>query len=343
MWTKENQTDVNLVFTKDGMVKTAPNQDFALIVFKIICSVIGIPLNILVALTLLRKRTLRKKPRNVYLLAIIFSNLTAFLPALLEVIYFFSPTDWLCLAFVALVSLPDVYLLLSIFNSLTDRYVAIGHPLWHRRNVTARRVLLRLVIHFASITLTCKFLYIFYPASFHCYIHLEASRISLANLVILFILCIVARLTVYFQTRKLLLHRQSGSVNVKGGALEVMNGNGEDEDREQLSPDRPTLVALGISVKEDGLRRMEVESTKTLVAGVTSLILLTLPLLLIACWTHVCLQFYDIDYCHDVGSWIPYFRQLGLVHAIYQPIMYLVWNREVSSAVFHGRRCRRVD
>jgi hypothetical protein len=109
------------------------------VTLKLICCLIGIPLNVTIAVTILRHRRLRCKPRNIFLLGITLSFLTFFIPAMIELVYrILLPIDPLCRAYVAFVGLPHGLLLFNMSLALTDRFVAINYPLLHREKMTAR-------------------------------------------------------------------------------------------------------------------------------------------------------------------------------------------------------------
>ena len=103
------------------------------VTLKLICCLVGIPLNVTTAVTILRHRRLRCKPRNIFLLGITLSFLTFFIPAMIELVYrILLPIDPLCRAYVAFVGLPHGLLLFNMSLALTDRFVAINYPLLHR-------------------------------------------------------------------------------------------------------------------------------------------------------------------------------------------------------------------
>ena len=67
-----------------GTVKNVYNLDVKLLIAaKVISCVVGIPLNVFVAVNIIRLRRLHSKPRNIFLLAIIFSNLLIFIPTII--------------------------------------------------------------------------------------------------------------------------------------------------------------------------------------------------------------------------------------------------------------------
>lgn len=334
-----NVSDELLVI--DGQVRGAILQDIPLILFKVACSAVGVPLNLLVASVILRLRRLHSKPRNIFLLGITFSNLTAFVPVFFEVVYFFYPLDVICKCYVAVNHLPDIFLMLNIFLSLADRYVAIRHPLWHRKKVTVRRVVWGLVIAFTTAILISKLVFLVGLESFECAVNFRASRVMGTVLLALFVMCVAARIAVYQQTRKLLVHHRSiamvetATTNGQEEVFCMANANGTSS---QGVTSSNTRVRESVNFNQTTLHRIELEATKSLVAGVTSLFVLASPLLIYFVSISICRLVYIVARCNSYSWIVSYLKQLLLVHAIYHPVIYLAWNRELSAAVFKGRR-----
>ena len=298
-------------------------KDVSLVILKMLCLIIGIPLNGIIIWIVLREPEMRTKSRHIFLIGITFSNFVAFVPAILEIVHFFQQSDLLCRCFIFLMGLPDIFLLLNIFLSLLDRYLAIRDPLWHRLHVTVPRVVFWLVVGFAASTLGGKFVFIFQLVELRCEMKLAAVKTLGCILSVLFILCIVARVTVYLQTRKLLLVDHVQETN----HMEMVVVHNDHS-----SP--PTWGTIHLNQRT--LRRMEIEATRTLVAGVTSLFVLTFPMFVLFVAINICYLLFRNDfYCINCFNFLGnYFKQLGLIHAIYHPIIYLAWNEEFSAFIF---------
>ncbi len=343
----------NSIFTavllkSDGGIWRPMNHNVSIIIFRFICLVIGIPLNTLLAVVILWLRRLNSKPRNIFLLGITFSNLSAFIPPLIEIINFFHPNDVLCKMYVATNRLHDVYLLLNILVSLTDRFIAIRHSMWHRKNVTVPWVVFVLITGFITTTFICKFIYITGLASLNCDLPLVASQTVLVLNTILFILCVIARVTVYLQTRKLLQDQQREASTDSRPESIPMNTINHTANSENVPNNHNTSssssshqqqyqhIDLGTRINKQVLRRMEEKATQTLVISVTSLFVLCCPLVLFFSGMSFCRLLKGDIYCSKFYWMGAYFKQLGLIHAIYHPILYLTWNEEISN-VFKRR------
>jgi len=331
---------------EDGEIKSAITLDFPLFIFKVICSLIGIPPNFIVFIIILCQRRLLNKPRNIFLLATLFSNLMAFVPAVLEIAYYINPNEILCKLYVATLGLPDVFLLQNIFLSQIDRYVAIEKPLWHRTKFTSPLAVLCVVICFVISSVINKFLYIFQMVQLDCHVHFTAGKIIAFVLIILFVLCIIARVIVFIQTRNLLRSSCNPTVSVIPDNIEL-DGLNNDGSRAVPAPSETAVELRKTSTNHQTLRQLEDLATRTMVAGVTSLIVLTCPLLVFFLTLTICRKVNGPQKCFQMGLLAPYFKQLSLIHAIYHPIMHLAWNSELfvnsEEPSTNDERARRRD
>ncbi|EFX79837.1 hypothetical protein DAPPUDRAFT_319280 [Daphnia pulex] len=83
-----------------------------------------------------------------------------------------------------------------------------------------------------------------------------------------------------------------------------------------------------------GNRQMEVEATWSLLSGVFSLLLFTSPTLVLGFVEWGCRMSYGEGRCPPViGIIMFYARELLLGHLVYNPVMYMIRNREFSSTV----------
>ena len=142
-----------------------------------------------------------------------------------------------------------------------------------------------------------------------------------------FILCCVARLTVYFQTKKILAESFGSSSDCDLVERVVLYNSSDSGTRASVR------IQLGPRISQKMLNRLEVEATKVLVMGVTSLLLLSFPQLAFMVGITICYNgSITPDYCNDTYGWMsPFLKQFGLVHAVYHPIIYMAWNEDFST------------
>ena len=320
----------NILLTEDGKVQNPIDSNIFLLVTKCISSVIGIPLNLLVAIIIIRLRRLYSKPRHIFLLGIILSDLFIYVPVIIEFIYWIVPSNYICEAYVAVVDLPYAALLLNMLLALVDRYVAIKIPLWHRKRITVRFALVCFLLSSASIICITKFVYIFNFASIRCEISFDHSRVVGLTMAVLFVLCVIANSIVYRQTRTLLQKRHIDvENNVMPETIVTKNRNATCANVESSN----TSFSMAIHVDRQTLHKMKMDATRTLITSVTSLFALALPPLLFFLTLYFC-RLFGTYQCSRISWMAPYFKELlGLFHAAINPMICLLRNDEFRLVV----------
>ena len=359
-----NETDI--IYNSSGEPENPINLNGILIVLKCACSIIGIPLNLLIAITIISLRRLHSKPRNIFLLGITFSNLLIFVPAVIEIIYWILPLESVCQVYMVVVGLPYAILLLNIFLALTDRYAAIKYPKWHRKKVTVRFVIVFLLVTSAFFAFLLKCVYIFGLVSLRCEISVVHSKVLGVITIGFFSSCIIMHFMVYRQTRIFLRGSQPKSSAVKH-EISTISARSQvliiaDEDRPQqaeaigddqhinfeaieLAPieSSPQNATSSISRKHHPIKihhvlnngvlnQMEVDTTRNLVTGVASLFLMACPPILFFLAVHSCRLFSQNHFeCSTFNWFAPYFKELWLIHAVYNPLVWLLKNNEFNA------------
>ncbi len=310
-----------------------------------------------IAIIIIRLRRLHSKPRNIFLLGIIFSNLLAFVPAVIELIYWNLPLEAVCQAYLAVVGLPYAILLLNMLSALIDRYVAIKFPLWHRKKVTVRRVCGFLVLSSSFTICLLKFVYISGFIPLCCEIRFIHSKVLGVITIGLFVLCIIVHFVVFRQTKTILKEsrtrnplkseRLRSPCRNQNNAIELNGQNmmmGSNELANELVPienesrnTKTSGMVLGTTIDRsssmviqvDGgtLSRMEMEATRTLIAGVTSLFVTACPPIIFFLIVHSCKLINNFE-CINLNWLAPYLRELFLIHAVYNPLIWLLRNDE---------------
>lgn len=346
--------------TQDGKKQHPIVLDVYLIIIKIVSALIGIPLNVFIAINIIRLCQRFPKPRYIFVLGIIFCDLLAFVPVVIELTYFILPDDSVCRAYVAVVGLPYALLLMNMSFALSDRYIAIKYPLWHRKKMSARFTIGFLVISSLSMIFFLKFVLIFQLVPLRCDARFVHSLIIGGAIVFLFTLCIIINIVVYRQTKTILARSRNLTHLTSNGAIrtkrkkglpdnELGNGKFEPIDCQQVTigmsnivgnDDQNTIVAsavkevpssgLSIHVDNETTSQIELKATHTLIAGVTSLFAMACPLILLLFSIHFCRIITGYPAECKYFLWVgPYLRELGLIHAaIYNPLMWLVRNDE---------------
>lgn len=360
----------NIMLTQNGQVYNPIHLDIYLVVTKCVCCIIGIPLNLLIAVTIVRLRRLRSKPRNIFLLGIILSYLLFFLYPIIELIYWgLYPVEPVCQAFIAIMALPQVLLLLNMLLALADRYVAINHSLLHREKMTVRLASGIVFLSSILIIFLAKFVYIVGLAPLRCEMYLVHNKIILLIVVFLLILCTGLNIIVYRQTKVLIGEsrkltnpntkkmsristrnhgRMDNNDEMDGQDLAIVDadnvliessqlgtsGNECANVRPPVSSSSSAVRAMSIHVDRGKLSQMEMEATRSLVIGVTSLVLTVFPPVIFFLTFFACrLIVTDRFDCNNLTVVIPYMRELGLIHAVYNPIIFLMRNKELRLSI----------
>lgn len=343
----------------DGQKKNPIYLNPFILLVHLICCIFGIPLNSFIAGLILHKQRLRTKPRNIFLLGLVLSNLSAFIPILIEFAYFHFPTNAeLCHIYVAVVGLPFVLFLSNLLLALADRHTAIAHPFWHRKKVTVRRAAFWQIIVSICISVIYKFVYITRLVTLDCEVHLVQVRILSIILVILFSTCIVAQIIVYRQTKSILTNYVTIRSNRRGTPIRNTRANMDETNnmgtanrtsvQENQQQNQSPLPVNGISVvsesvstqlqfkvhmSEQSVSLLEIEATRTMIASVTSLTILTGPFILFSLTVFTCRLCCDKFVCSSFSWLAPYFKELLVIHAVYHPLTQLFRKTEISSAL----------
>jgi dopamine receptor D1 len=317
------------VLAENGEILQHPiNADIVSVILKFLSCSIGIPLNLFIAFTIIQRRRLHRKPRNFFLMAIILSYLSFFIPPAIELIYWgLYPVESVCHAYVAVVTVPQGLLLTNMLLALTDRYLAINHPLLHRKKMTTRLAGC-LIITCSLLTLfLMKFVYIVQLGTLHCEVWLVHVKMILVISIILFTSCVLFNMTIYRQTKTLLREsrtlevrqdeRVRSSDNVSANILSRILSHVDDPRRNHADKER--------------LRKMEMEATQTLMIEVASLCVMPcLALTFIASYFGSCLMFGQCASSHFLII-VPLIKEMSLTPAIYGPVIFLVRNKELRA------------
>ncbi|EFX73329.1 hypothetical protein DAPPUDRAFT_325397 [Daphnia pulex] len=338
--TSSNQEGDHIIDPENNDEYNPIDPVFFLIIVKCVCCLIGIPLNVSIIVTIIRYRQFRSKPRKIFLLGIFFSNLSFFAPALIKLIYWgFYPVESLCKTYVALVGLPQSLLLSNMLLALVDRYLAINHPWAHREKMTVRLACLAVVISSALIVFLLKFVYIAGLVPLRCQVLSVHSNILAAILVTLFLSCIAMNFIVYRQT-KIHLRRDSRTLSPQGTNEETQEIPLNDRSTRgsasfSLNDHLTNNMPMSIHVDRRKSFEMEIEATFTLIIGVASLFVTVFPMFILLFIIMMCQLVYNEELeCSNLTWLMTYFKELGSIHAVYSPLIFLVRNKELRVVLF---------
>ena len=336
--------------------------DTFLMTTKVFCISVGIPLNVFVVKAIVRLLRLRYKSRYLFLLAVTFSYWLFFIPPVVEVIYcaILPPVCWefVCQILAAISGLSHALLLLNFCLALIDRYIAINFPLMHRDKMTSRFAKVSIFVCNIFLTFHLKFTYIMGLVPLGCEIWLVHNIVLGLTMLILFVSCIILNLIVYQKTKTHFSESRTLIVDTKERLrtarrpneveMVVVSGRNISESRQLATygseslnvaaasfpiRDRITRVReVSVQGGKEILSAMEIEATRSLVFGMFSLIVTVCPIIVFLSTVFVCQLFSEFDCSHF--SWLtPYFKEMVLVHAVYNPFIFLLKNEELKKTL----------
>ncbi|XP_046447839.1 rhodopsin-like [Daphnia pulex] len=271
------------------------------------CIWIGSPLNVMVASVIIRQRRLRN-PRNTFWLGVIFCNLLAFANAVIEYIAFEQLNVTACLIFRVTAGIPYTLLLVNLLLATLDRWVALTYPLFHRETITVKLVIV-VQICFCTVVIllsTLPYWTKMIPLM-GCGVDPRVLEWTTIVFLSLTLLSIMAQVQIYCRARTCL---------------------------------RRDLTHHLFNHHQHRINRLELEATVTLVCGVMSLCLFSLPYSAISMGDWICRRYLHPfspiphhNWCSAVQFTLPYLRELFLIHSVYNPIMYMIRSREFTNAL----------
>lgn len=289
-------------------------------VIRMIAIVFGLPIHILVAAVILRTRQLHN-PRNTFWLGVIACHAATLLMGIYEILTTVnrrtSKDDVFCRIYSLLVGFPYTSLLVSLLLATADRWIAISHPLYHRKHITVFKVILCLVTSWILVLVTLTSPYwsgkVQLPV---CSVHPDVMVwVTLSHFAIV-VLIIVTQVLVYLRARqyfKFKAHHPNLDNNQSGSS--------------SLKPDE-----YFVHLPDKTISRLELEASVTLWCGVTMLFFFSLPLVFLFLAVFVC-RVTDQMNCDDIVAMIPYSRELLLWHSVISPLLYVLRSREFSGAL----------
>lgn len=306
----------------------------------------GIPLNMIIVVVITIFKRLNNKPRIILWLGVTYCNLLTLLTILVEFLAYHTQNTTVCFVFISITGVAYTCLLFNLFLALLDRYVAIVYPLFHREKVTVRRVIIGQLLSFVFFVILIKFPFITRLAPLRCSICPIHGKIIATTNMILLLMCIIAQIVVFNKTRQYFPRKQDGSNEASVSFVQITRQRQVCTRHENVeaavvisnssTSERPPTdqhPAGGLLMKRHGgNRRMEVEATWSLLAGVFSLLVFTFPTLLLGFIGWGCRLLYG-DQCSHVDQMALHARELLLSHLVYNPVMYMMRSHEFSSTL----------
>nr|CAH0103946.1 unnamed protein product [Daphnia galeata] len=308
------------VLTENGEVYNPIIIGMASVIIKIGCCSIGIPLNISITVAITRLHRLHRKPRNFFLLGIILSYLSFFIVPIMELIYWgLDPDESLCHAYVATIFVPQGLLLINMLLALIDRYLAINYPLLHREKMTVRFASIVMILSSIFTVFFLKFVYIVSLGILRCEILLLHIKMTSILFVFLFVSCMAMNIVIYRQTKILL--RKSRIVEAIPADCVVANNQSNN-----------VVTPMSIHLGRKKLDQLEMEATRTLIMGVTSLCVMPCLNVIFMTTFFACRLVFGQLGCSNLNGLGFLIKEISLTPAVYGPLIFLVRNKELRAA-----------
>jgi hypothetical protein len=224
--------------------------------------------------------------------------------------------------------------------ALIDRYVAINHPLLHRKKMTVRLASVIVLLSSTLIVFLLKFIYIFDLAPLRCEVWLVHAKIILVILAVMFASSVTLNVIVYRQTKNYLSESQCYATSTNDDIGQIQNaifdvGNVVMDSVERAIPAGDysiPMTPMSIHVNREKLGQMEMEATRTLIIGVTSLAVTAVPPTIFMSIFLACRLVSQSD-CSQMNWMAPYMIELGLVNIVCSPLIFLLRNKELKAAL----------
>ena len=238
-----------------------------------------------------------------------------------------QPDESVCCAYVAVIVVPQGLLLINVLLALIDRYFAIYHPLLHREKMTNR----------LACCLTCsilttfllKFVYIVGLGILRCELLLLYVKMTSVIFTILFVSCTAMNIVVYRQTKILL--RESRTVETTRD-----EGTRVSNDSDNANNHSTVVSPMSIHVGKKKLGQLEMEATRTLIMGVTSLCVMPFLNIIFIATFFVCRLVFEQLHtwqlqCSNLNGMGYLIIEISLTPAVYGPVIFLVRYKELRS------------
>ena len=340
-----------------------PMNDFVAAI-NVICSVVGIPMNVLTAVIILLKSRLHQT-RNVLWLGVAFSNVLILLYHLVETYAYQFQSEAAEKIFILVLGLPHGSLALNLFLSLVDRYVCIAHSVWYKRKVTTAWIISVQIGCFSILCVLTKGHYLL--QSIPLPEELAITNMKIIGIVGLIIvsLCTVGQAFLYFKVKHYLDLGKNADTSVsshiraqynykarqpQANNMQTTEFMGGETPQEENSLDdfqrhraaaaslqnRPaTTSSFFIQVGNNKISRLELKSALLTVDSILLSLLFSLPSLvaLLFAISADCFSVNMVQKCSPYLWALTYTRGFLLFYTIVSPIFCFTRSHDLSQAL----------
>lgn len=95
----------------------------------------------------------------------------------------------------------------------------------------------------------------------------------------------------------------------------------------------PPVNRLSIHLNKKQMSRVKIETTRTLICGLTSLLITTFPPVIFVSGFLMCRWINSQSECSHLNWLAPYMMEMGLINFISSPLIFLIRNKELREAM----------
>jgi len=201
----------------------------------VILTAFGIPLNLLIVFVILTNQRLKKKPRNIIFLGASVSAVFTLLTILVELLAYHCQSFFLCKIFGLSTKVAYSCLLYNLALALLDRYFAIVRPLFHRKAVSVRNVLITQTIGVFVIFFLFKWPYVFGVVPLQCdFVLVEGKIVAVTNTLLISVV-VILNIIVFIKTKHYARPDRTVSVTFVNNRPPNNNANNDEEESQQVA------------------------------------------------------------------------------------------------------------
>ena len=228
--------------------------------------------------------------------------------------------------------MPYIAFLYNVLVSLVDRYVAITRSVWHRRQLTRRRVIISKLIPEIVLIVGIKWFFILpgFVTKIECVTHVVAGDTAVGAGLVLFCLCLALLVVVYTETWKR-LPRPARDIPLPP-IIPPRRRHHRRGEQQEIEGGAAAAAVMNVHTSHAALRRIEIKVTRMFLTSLLPLFLLVLPGLVYSLSYLYCFHSDPRQsICVNLTPWLHHIEKIMSVHALVYPISNLVINKDLSS------------
>ena len=304
-------------------------------VINMTCTLIGIPLNVIVAMLIICSGN--RRSYHIFTVGVLFSNVYTLSTALLDYAVTYWPLDALCFVYYSTFGSSYTLLLLNVLLATLDRWSSLVVPQWRRSNITIFRLIILQVVAFVLISVLIDLPYIVRFVPLQCAIHIDVVKWMAFIDCPLMAACIALKLILYRASKSCANHEEVITpiisivlTTIFGPAYSINDQRVDEENCIGRSHSRR------LSWQVTSWQGVEREGRISLISGMISMFIFAIPSAVVFIYAWVCDD--ALGDCGSIESITSSVAIFWYIHAVYNCIVILVRNPHVFSTMNILRR-----